>query len=151
MVSSLTVILPIVFYTMLLVIGKKTKEFTEQQKRVEKESLDKKIDEIYQKERMGYYHDVHCLFGQLIKAGKIGKVEISKIKKMINDSLGCYVRDYRGKKYKNDIHEIYSKMKSKHIDKKEWVEILEYLNELKGVEIVEVVESVDVQQEEKVS
>lgn len=103
------------------------RKLTQEQRKAERKAFEEQIDKIYLEERMQYYQDAHYLFNRLVRAGTLKRNDILKIKGMINSSLGAYCREYKYKKYKNDIHEIYSKMKSKHIDDKDWVKIIEYL------------------------
>lgn len=126
-VASLLFIVPIGFYILSLVIEKKTREITREQRKAEKETLEEYINKIYIEERMQYYQDAHYLFNRLMKAGALNRADILKLKKMINAALGRYDLEYEDKKYKNDAHEIYSKMKDKRIDEKEWIKIIEYM------------------------
>lgn len=127
LVASLTVLVPIAFYMLSVMIEQKTRELTVAQEMLEKKALEEYIDKVYLKERIQYYQDAHYLFNQLMRAGKLERKDILKLKRMINASLGSYIQEYKNRHFKNDAHEIYSKMKDKHIDEKEWSEIIEFL------------------------
>jgi hypothetical protein len=70
---------------------------------------------LLRKEVEPYYQMAKDLFNNAIKAGNLNREQILYLKKVINDSLGDYLNDYMYTRYKNDAHEIYSKLKSSHI------------------------------------
>lgn len=127
LLASLIVIVPTIFYVVPMVLEKQLINLTRQQKRAEKKQLEQYIDDVYANEGMQHYQDTHYLFNQLMRAGKLKRNDILQLKRMINDALGSYCSQYNKKEYKNDCHEIYVKLKSKQIDKKEWLEIIQFL------------------------
>lgn len=72
-------------------------------------------DILLRKEVEPYYQIAKDLFNNAIKTGNLNHEQILYLKEAINDSLGDYINNYRHTRYKNDAHEIYSKLKSSHI------------------------------------
>jgi hypothetical protein len=70
---------------------------------------------LLRKELEPYYLRAKDLFNNAIKSGNLSREQILYLKKIIDDSLGSYLNDFKYTKYKNDAHEIYSKLKSSHI------------------------------------
>ena len=62
-----------------------------------------------------YYLKAKDMFNNAIKCGNLNREQILYLKKVINDSLGDYLLNYKYNCYKNDAHEIYSKLKCSHI------------------------------------
>lgn len=122
-----TVALPILFVYFKYKLIQKTREAAVKQRKREQEMLEEEIQKIYYKEREEYYKMAVKLFNLLMKNRKMTRKDIIHLKKMLNSSLGEYVHEYDYLTYKNDAHEIYDKMKSIHIDKYDWQEIIEFL------------------------
>jgi hypothetical protein len=72
-------------------------------------------DILLRKEIENYYQIAKDLFHDAIQAGNLNHEQIFYLKKVINESLGDYLNDFKYMKFKNDAHEIYSKLKSSHI------------------------------------
>jgi hypothetical protein len=62
-----------------------------------------------------YYSQARDLFHDAIQDGNLNHEQILYLKKVIDDTLGEYLNDFKYTRYKNDAHEIYSKLKSSHI------------------------------------
>lgn len=92
----------------------KKQEFEELQMKKIKQQLE--LEEILlRKEIEPYYQMAKDLFNNAIKTSCLNREQILYLKKVINESLGDYINDYKYTRYKNDAHEIYSKLKSSHI------------------------------------
>lgn len=129
LIISLLFIIPVFFTFARLILIEKLKKFTRKQRSREKKILNNDIQEIYEEERKELYLSAQYLFNQLMKAGKLNRKQILYLKKLINNALGTYEKDYKNKHFENDAHEIYTKMKSIHIDKSDWMQIINYLEE----------------------
>lgn len=70
---------------------------------------------LLRKEIEPYYLQAKDLFHDAIQAGNLTHEQILYLKKIIDESLGDYINDYKYTRYKNDAHEIYSKLKSSYI------------------------------------
>lgn len=86
----------------------------ELQKRKLKQQIELE-DILLRKEIEPYYLKAKNLFHDAIQAGNLNHEQILYFKKVIDDSLGDYLLDYKYRHYKNDAHEIYSKIKCSHI------------------------------------
>lgn len=72
-------------------------------------------DILLRKEIELYYQQAKNLFHDAIQNRSLSREQILYLKKIIDESLGEYINDYKHTRYKNDAHEIYSKLKSSHI------------------------------------
>jgi hypothetical protein len=72
-----------------------------------------------------YYQMAKDLFNNAIKSGSLTREQILYLKKVINEALGDFINDYRTTRYKNDAHEIYSKLKSSHISVPDFKKIIQ--------------------------
>lgn len=91
---------------------KELKEKKEQQRI--KQQLE--LEDILRKgELQIYYNQAQMLFHDAIQNRNLDREQILYLKKVINESLGDYINDFKFIKFKNDAHEIYSKLKSSHI------------------------------------
>lgn len=64
-----------------------------------------------------------------MKSKILNREQILDFKKQINNHLGSQVKKYSN--FDNDLHEIYSKLKNKSLQSKDYVELLETLNNYK--------------------
>lgn len=74
-----------------------------------------------------YYSQARDLFHDAIKAGNLNHEQILYLKKIINHNLGEYINDFKYIRYKNDAHEIYSKLKSSHISVDSFKKIIQLI------------------------
>lgn len=81
-------------------------------------------DEIYN----SIYHDVKELFKSAMRAKRLTREQVLYIKQMLNEFLKPY-RQYYINRYKNDAHEIYSKLKSPFLSNKEYEKISSFILE----------------------
>lgn len=72
-------------------------------------------DILLRKEIEPYYQHAKNLFHDAMQSRSLSREQILYLKKIIDESLGEYINDYKCTRYKNDAHEIYSKLKSSHI------------------------------------
>lgn len=91
---------------------KKDYEVLQQKKLKQRMELE---DILTRKELEPYYVATKDLFHDAMQAGNLNHEQILYLKKVINESLGNSINDYKYTYYKNDAHEIYSKLKSSHI------------------------------------
>jgi hypothetical protein len=82
---------------------------------------------LLRKEVEPYYIMAKDLFNNAIKAGNLNREQILYMKKVINESLGDYINDHKYTRYKNDAHEIYSKLKSSHISIPDFKRIIQLI------------------------
>jgi hypothetical protein len=74
-----------------------------------------------------YYKQAKDLFNEAIKSSNLTREQILYLKKVINDSLGDFINDYKYTHYKNDAHEIYSKLKCSHIKIPDFKKIIQLI------------------------
>jgi hypothetical protein len=79
-------------------------------------------DEIYN----SMYHEVKELFQTAMRSRRLTREQILYIKNMLNGFLKPYSR-YYSQRYKNDAHEIYSKLKSPFLSNKEYQKISSFI------------------------
>lgn len=99
-------------------------------KDIEKFKNERVIDEIYERERKLLYMQARDLFNQLMHAGSLSHREIIYLEDMIKRSLGSYIDEYKGYKFKNNAHRIYTLMKNTHIDVQDWKRIIYFLEQM---------------------
>jgi hypothetical protein len=75
-------------------------------------------DEIYG----SMYQDVKELFGSAMRSRRLSREQIIYIRNMLNGFLKPYNK-YYNQRYKNDAHEIYSKLKSPFLSNKEYQQL----------------------------
>jgi hypothetical protein len=123
-----TVVLPIV----RVFIQEKVKQEAKEKPRHQDMSFNelRQLKEIYDRERKPYYLEAQSIFNSLCKKGKMHSGELLLLKTLLEESLGSYVNEYRGWKFKNEFNRIYCYLKSWHITQEEWEEIIKFLNEL---------------------
>lgn len=99
-------------------------------------------DILQRKELEPYYQMTKDLFHDAIQAGDLNHEQILFLKKVINESLGNSINDYKFTHYKNDAHEIYSKLKSSHIsitDFKKIIQLIKTFEAQSGNEYITIV------------
>jgi hypothetical protein len=77
-------------------------------------------DEIY----LSKYRETKDLFHDAIKAGQLSREQVLYIKLMLNEFLKDYMKLYPGP-YRNDAHEIYSKLKSPLLNNEHYETLIE--------------------------
>ncbi|MDP4143100.1 MAG: hypothetical protein Q8936_01275 [Bacillota bacterium] len=84
-------------------------------------------DIIYRREVYPFYVSTSNAFRYCMQNRLLKRKDILELKDMLN---GCInQKDYRFEKYKNDAHEIYSKLKSTSITKNEMLMLNDYLQQ----------------------
>lgn len=119
-------LIPILAYYLYLRLMEWNKKQIRQQRAAFKKSDNIKLQALYDEERKPYYKQAYNLFHDMLKNKALSRGNILTIKKMLNSDLGNYTKEYN-QYWKNDAEEIYKKMKSIHIDKNDWIEIINYL------------------------
>jgi hypothetical protein len=84
-------------------------------------------DILLRKEIEPYYLITKDLFNNAMKSRNLSHEQILYLKKIINDSLGNYINDFKYTRYKNDCHEIYSKISSSHISINDFKRIIQLI------------------------
>lgn len=79
-------------------------------------------DLIWQREVYPFYCVTQNNFKYCMHNGLLSRQEILNFKYQLNDCVKCK-RKYQGIKFKNDAHEIYSKLKDTSISKKQMLEL----------------------------
>lgn len=74
------------------------------------------------------------LFNHCVKNHRFNQELLLDFKSMVNDHLGTYVEKYKNYKFKNDVHEIYVKLKDEGLMRFDFQELNEFLTILKGNE-----------------
>jgi hypothetical protein len=112
----------------------KEKAYANYNKQKSQELQQKKIkqqleleDILLRKEVEPYYETAKDLFNNAIKSGNLNREQILYLKKVINDSLGDYLKDFQYTRFQNDAHEIYSKLKSSHISINSFKKIIQLI------------------------
>jgi hypothetical protein len=121
-----TVILPILKFYILAKAKERIKEQSKSQEMNFKEL--QQLKEIYVRERKEYYLEARELFNSLCKQGAIHGEDLVLLRKLLEESLGEYAKDYKGYKFDNEFKRIYVYMKSWHIEVRQWKQIIDFLN-----------------------
>lgn len=74
------------------------------------------------------YEDVKELFKSSMRAKRLSREQVLYIKQMLNEFLKPYSKYYQNR-YKNDAHEIYSKLKSPFLSNVEYQKISNFILE----------------------
>lgn len=120
-------------YTLFLATynNKKTKEIYSKAKARTKRntkrinSHTKKVDFETQK----LYFQARNLFNTLMKEGRLSHNEIVYLDRLVQRLLGEFVHHYDNFTFENTCHRIYTMLKSSHLDKHDFQEIIDYLKE----------------------
>lgn len=70
-------------------------------------------------------------FKACMAAGMLSRPQIMYVKQLLNDSLGTKTK-YYNQHYRNDAHEIYTKLKSPFLSNADFEKILDFLNNVGG-------------------
>lgn len=104
----------------------KKRDYEQLQERKIKQRMELE-DILLRKELEPYYTTARDLFNDAIQASNLNHEQILYLKKVINESLGNSINDYKFARYKNDAHEIYSKLKSSHISINDFKNIIQLI------------------------
>jgi hypothetical protein len=88
------------------------------------------IKEIYVEERKEHADQARELFKKLCHAGKIRKAEQSALRELLECRLGGYAEEYKGMRFDNEFHRLYTMLKSYHLDQSDWHVIFESLERI---------------------
>jgi hypothetical protein len=86
--------------------------------------------ETYDQNIKPYYEAAQKRFNQLCKEGKIESDELYLLRVLIEECLGTSVIQYKGTKFKNGFHRVYTYLKCWELDKSDFSSIMDYLNEI---------------------
>lgn len=103
-----------------------SKEFTKAIKEEQKEA----IKEIYENERKRYADQARKLFNALCRQGKIRKEQQKSLRYLLENCLGDYVEEYKGWKFDNEFHRLYTYLRSYHLDEGDWNRIQTFLEQI---------------------
>lgn len=120
-------LLPILALILRLKIVQWAKTNKQKTDRALKKHYEKEYEKIYQEEYKPYYEETVQLFNKKIKGKQMDRKQILEFKKLVNKSLGSYKSVYDNWHFKNDAMEIYSKLKDIHIDKSDFIKLINYL------------------------
>jgi hypothetical protein len=126
LVFTFTVVLPIlkVYIQLKMKQKRKVKETGESFAQL------KAIKEIYERERKPYYLEARQLFNELCKKGKMHHEDAVLLRRLLEESLGAYAKEYNGYKFQNEYNRIYVYLKNWYIDVQDWKRVLNFLNEV---------------------
>lgn len=127
-IATLMVAVPTLLYLLPKLFFEWLKKFTKEQNDAYKESLHDKMKIIYKEEREPYYLEARMLFNLMMKNGMMNKASIIEFEGILDKALGSFTEYYDKRKFDNQAHRIYTKMKSIYIDVSDWNDILFYLN-----------------------
>ncbi|MCD3202834.1 hypothetical protein [Clostridium botulinum] len=87
---------------------------------------------LYDKEVYPQYVTTKSNFNYAMKNRLLNREDILQIKSMLNKALfkNRHLKDFRYKKFENDAHEIYSKLKCKYLSRKQLTNINKYINKV---------------------
>jgi len=105
------------------VYNKKEAEKYRRQQELERQEMERVINF---KKVEPYYIQTKDLFKYLIKSRKLNHEQVLYLKKLLNNILGENQKYYT-KKYDNDAHEIYSKIKSTCMGTQDYERVFDYL------------------------
>lgn len=131
LIAVLFYAIPIVAYAFKLILTKWLRKSTNKHHRMQQKILIDELKKIYKEEREPLYQEAQKLFKECMQQGILKRNEILVVKRMIKDSLKAYEEEYKDYKFQNDAHEIYTKFKNIHITENDWINILNYLNNIK--------------------
>lgn len=106
------------------------KQLKELKKKKEQQRIKQQLEleDILKKgELQVYYTQARDLFHDAIQARNLDREQILYLKKVINEALGDYINDFRYTRFKNDAHEIYTKIKSSHISIPDFKKIIQLI------------------------
>ncbi|MCD3351247.1 hypothetical protein G8V03_09635 [Clostridium botulinum D/C] len=87
---------------------------------------------LYDKEVYPQYVTTKSNFNYAMKNRLLNRQDILQIKIMLNKALfkNRHLKDFNRKKFENDAHEIYTKLKSKYLSRKQLTNIDKYINKV---------------------
>jgi hypothetical protein len=88
------------------------------------------IKSIYERERKPYALEARAIFNSLCKQGNLHRNELVLIRKLLEECMGEYKHEYDNMKFKNEFHRIYAYLQNWHIDRYQWVKIIDFMNEI---------------------
>lgn len=107
-----------------ILLGRFIKSNFKPQKQISAEEI------LYPKEVYPIYLNVQSTFKHCLQNKQINRPELLQFKKLINESIPKdQSKLYKDIKYKNDAHEIYSKLKCKLITKSQMKKLSNYINQ----------------------
>jgi hypothetical protein len=112
------------------VIGNYSKQFGRRIAKAVQAEQKQAIKEIYVEERKECADRVRNDFKALCHAGWIKGKELKELRILLESCLGSYVSEYKGWKFDNEFHRLYTYLKSYHLDKGDWKRIQEYLEQI---------------------
>ena len=62
--------------------------------------------------------------------GRIKKAELQMLRGLIETRLGGFAEEYKGWKFDNEFHRIYTYLRSYHLDEQDWHSVLKSLDEI---------------------
>lgn len=80
--------------------------------------------------QLDIYKQVSRAFNYSIRQKLLKRNDIIRFKQEINKLLNVNINHYQGFKFQNDAHEIYVKLKNRHLDETDYECLLNFLNEL---------------------
>jgi hypothetical protein len=92
------------------------------------------IKEIWKQEREPLYLKNRNLFRDLMKEGKLTRDDILQLRNLVEGCLGDLVDDYKGMKFNNDCHRLYTYFKNYSLNERDWQKINQFLNRITNVE-----------------
>jgi uncharacterized protein (DUF4415 family) len=112
-----------------LVKGKVSKMAQQINRAIEKEQKDA-IKQIYETERKEYADQARELFKSLCHEGKIKKEQQQALRKLLEDCLGSFKQEYKGWRFDNEFHRLYTYLRSYHLDEGDWHRIHDFLEQI---------------------
>lgn len=113
---------------------KKEVEKLKEQEKYNREAQKREFLREYDAKIKPMYLEAKNLFCLLMKQRKVHSYEVADLKKILNERLGKYADHYHNYKFKNDAHEIYTKMKNFHLNEYDWELILNFIHGLEANE-----------------
>lgn len=107
-----------------------------------KQDLKIKQHTLYLENDYPEYEKCAELFNHCVKNKRFNQDLLLDFKGMVNDHLGTGIDKYKNYKFKNDVHEIYVKLKDENLMRFDFKEFDEFLTTLKGNESVKTNETI---------
>ncbi|MCD3234272.1 hypothetical protein G8V06_09220 [Clostridium botulinum D/C] len=87
---------------------------------------------LYDKEVYPQYIATKGNFNYAMRNRLLNREDILQIKSMLNKALfkNRHLKDFRYKKFENDAHEIYTKLKSKYLSRKQLIKIDKFISRI---------------------
>jgi hypothetical protein len=123
-------IIPILIFYLRLKFMKWLGDSKRKQDKIYKKHFEKEYEKIYQREYKPFYEATVRLFKNKMKGSELDRKHILEFKELVNKSLGSYLSGYNTWHFRNDAMEIYCKLKSHHIDKNDFENLIFYLERI---------------------